>query len=201
MLTHQKATCHKSKHSSHIIYAHVSCFHPVTGAQSESLIVSDLEIAIGDSLSHLRAFWCISISCTYLPTGGWLVCRLVGWLVTLSHFHCIDVSRPLQSVRRPRDVKYFLKAMTNSFQTSIFKVYFCEVDLAYASSKLCKFIQKVNCEEFLLCTRLVNMSIMISLGILRRFCYLQFLQYVHCSFWRSGDSRWHFEHTALTRYV
>ena len=35
---------------------------------------------------------------------------------------------------------YFLKAMTNSFQTLISKVYFCEVYLAYASSKLCEFI-------------------------------------------------------------
>ena len=45
----------------------------------------------------------------------------VGWLFSpsLSDFHCVVVSRPLQSVRRPRFVICFLKAMTNSFHTSI----------------------------------------------------------------------------------
>ena len=50
----------------------------------------------------------------------------------LDTFRC---SGPLQSARRPRDVIYFLKAMTNSFQTLISKVYFCKVYPAYASSK------------------------------------------------------------------
>ena len=35
--------------------------------------------------------------------------------VTLPHFHCVSVSGPLQSARRPRDVIYFMKAMTNSW--------------------------------------------------------------------------------------
>ena len=45
--------------------------------------------------------------------------QLVGWSVNPSHFHifhCVGVSEPLQSNRRPRDVICFLKAMTNSFQ-------------------------------------------------------------------------------------
>ena len=51
----------------------------------------------------------------------------VSWLVTLSHVHCVGVSGPLQSVSRPWDGIYFPKAMTNTFQTSISKVYFCDV--------------------------------------------------------------------------
>ena len=66
-----------------------------------------------------------------LPT---LVSRLVGWSVgqsvTLSD--CLWSTRvlesgPLQSIHRPREVRYFPKAMTNIFQTPISKVYFCEV--------------------------------------------------------------------------
>ena len=62
---------------------------------------------------------------------GWHLLHLprwVGWLVTqlvkLSDFLCIGLAGPFQSVRGPRDVIYFLKAMTNSFQTLI---YFCKV--------------------------------------------------------------------------
>ena len=45
-------------------------------------------------------------------------------VLTLSDFHCVCVSGPLQNVRGPRDVIYFPKAITNSFRTSISKVYF-----------------------------------------------------------------------------
>ena len=66
-----------------------------------------------------------------LPTP---VSRLVGWSVgqsvTLSD--CLWSTRvlesgPLQSIHRPREVRYFPKAMTNIIQTPISKVYFCEV--------------------------------------------------------------------------
>ena len=40
--------------------------------------------------------------------------RLVCWSVTHSDFHCVSVFGPLQSLRRPWDVIYFLKAMTLS---------------------------------------------------------------------------------------
>ena len=59
--------------------------------------------------------------------------ELVGWLV---HWSIADTFRfPLcrclwtkaQSVRRPQDIIYFLKAMTNSFQTSTSMVYFSKV--------------------------------------------------------------------------
>ena len=51
----------------------------------------------------------------------------------------------LQIVRRQCDMMYFLKAMTNSFQTLISKLYFskvffCKVYQADAFSKLCEFI-------------------------------------------------------------
>ena len=51
----------------------------------------------------------------------------------------------LQIVRRQCDMMYFLKAMTNSFQTLIpklyfSKVFFCKVYQADAFSKLCEFI-------------------------------------------------------------
>ena len=60
---------------------------------------------------------------------------LVSWLLILSDFHCVGVFGPLQSARapvdpdyrRPRDMIYFLKAKTNSFQTSISKVYLFSV--------------------------------------------------------------------------
>ena len=47
--------------------------------------------------------------------------------VSRSHFQisCFGVFGPLKSVRRPQDVIYFLKAMTNSFHT-ISKVYFAK---------------------------------------------------------------------------
>ena len=53
-----------------------------------------------------------------------LVSRLVGWFVLrwsliLSDFHCVGVSGPSQSVRRPRDKIYFLKA-THDRQLSDF---------------------------------------------------------------------------------
>ena len=45
--------------------------------------------------------------------------ELVGMLVILSDFQCVGVSGPFQSVYEPRDVIYFLKAITNSFQTDV----------------------------------------------------------------------------------
>ena len=49
------------------------------------------------------------------------------------------VPGPLQSIRRPRDVIYFLQAMTNSFHTSIFAK--CTMYIAYSwAPKLCEFI-------------------------------------------------------------
>ena len=81
---------------------------------------------------------CISISSTYHG-------QLVGWYVssvdrsvTLSDFHCVSGS--LHSIYRPRDVRYFLKAKTNSFQTWFFQSVFSKLYLAYTSSKLCEFI-------------------------------------------------------------
>ena len=53
-------------------------------------------------------------------------------------FECVVVSG--QSNSRPRNVIYFMKPMTKSFQTFFFKIYFCQVSPVYASCKLCKFI-------------------------------------------------------------
>ena len=47
----------------------------------------------------------VSISRTYSD-------ELVGPLVTLSDFHCVSVSGSSPSIRRLRDMIYFLKAMT-----------------------------------------------------------------------------------------
>ena len=55
---------------------------------------------------------------------GELVGGFVGRKVTLSDFHCGGAYGLSQSVRGPRDVIYFLTALTNSLQTSISKVYF-----------------------------------------------------------------------------
>ena len=69
--------------------------------------------------------------------------RSIGWLVrqwvTLSDFHC---------VRRPRDVIYFLKAVTNSFQTLISKFFFPKY--IFWKCILCKNI-------FAMCTRLTHL--------------------------------------------
>ena len=43
-----------------------------------------------------------------------------GHWLALSYFHGVGVSGPVQSVCRPQDVTYILKAMTNSFQIWIF---------------------------------------------------------------------------------
>ena len=61
---------------------------------------------------------------------------LVGQSLILSQnstLSDVGVSGSLQrqSVCRPRDVIYFLKAMTNSFQTLNLKVYFCQVYFYY----------------------------------------------------------------------
>ena len=53
----------------------------------------------------------------------------VGPSVTLSDFHCVGVCGPLSVIER--DMMYFLKAMSSSFETSISKVYFSEVYWAY----------------------------------------------------------------------
>ena len=42
-----------------------------------------------------------------------------GPKVKHSDFHCVGVSGPLKSFRGPQDVIYFLKAITNSFQTDV----------------------------------------------------------------------------------
>ena len=95
---------------------------------------------ITKSLGYRKVFRCAlqSISSTYHG-------QLVGWYVssvdrsvTLSDFHCVSGS--LHSIYRPRDVRYFLKAMTNSFQTWFFQSVFSKLYLAYTSSKLCEFI-------------------------------------------------------------
>ena len=56
---------------------------------------------------------------------GELVGGSVGRKVTLSDFHCGGAFGLSQSVRGPRDVIYFLTALTNSLQTSISKLFFC----------------------------------------------------------------------------
>ena len=58
------------------------------------------------------------------PTTG----EKVGWSVT-NTFRI--------TLCRPQAVVNFLKVVTSSFQTLIYKLYFCKVYLAYASSKLC----------------------------------------------------------------
>ena len=50
--------------------------------------------------------------------------------VTLSDFHFVGVSGPLQSVRRPQDMIYYLKAVTNSF------CIFCEFILSWELWKI-----------------------------------------------------------------
>ena len=63
---------------------------------------------------------------------------------TLADFHCVDVSGPLKSVRIPRNVICYPKAMTNSFQILISKVcvqtVFFTQSIFYKSSKLCKIL-------------------------------------------------------------
>ena len=72
-----------------------------------------------------------------------VVCLSISQSVTLSDFHCICVSGPSHGVLRPRDVIYFLKAMTNtSFQITILpSVFFpkcgfprCIFSIAYVSN-------------------------------------------------------------------
>ena len=60
---------------------------------------------------------------------------LVGWSLTLLDVHCVGVSERLQIVRRPRDVIYLPKSMTNSFQTSISKVFISKVYFFKSSSE------------------------------------------------------------------
>ena len=69
----------------------------------------------------------LALSLSVCHFVAWTVFRCVRWvgrsvdrLVTFSNFHCVSVSLPLQSVRGPREVINRPKAMTNSFQTSIF---------------------------------------------------------------------------------
>ena len=56
-------------------------------------------------------------------TMSWPTSRGSFRFTFLSELHSVGVSGPLQSVHRPRDMIYFLLAMTNSFQILISKVY------------------------------------------------------------------------------
>ena len=53
--------------------------------------------------------------CKHIYVEPTPVPQSVGRSLILSDFHCVGVSGLLRSVRRPRDVIYFPKAMTNSF--------------------------------------------------------------------------------------
>ena len=69
------------------------------------------------------------------------------------NLHCyVGVSGPLQSLCRPRDVKYFLKAMTNSFQilllrfASLFsKCRFSNMELFWSDTSLGSLSRVVQC--------------------------------------------------------
>ena len=66
------------------------------------------------------------------------------------NLHCVDVSGPFQSVQRPQDVKYVLKAFifqlfqSAFFQSVFFQRAFLEVYLAYLLSFTSLF-KKNNC--------------------------------------------------------
>ena len=82
---------------------------PLRKAVPDSLLITQLM-----SLQYLEAFLVfLDAKASLEPTP---VSRLVGQSFTLSDFHFVGVFGPLQSVRGPQDVIYFLKAMTNRLQ-------------------------------------------------------------------------------------
>ena len=90
-------------------------------------------MAVKTFTSPGNIFRCVHISSTYSR-------QLVGPSIRAYVGHTFRFPLIVSLDRRPWDMIYFLKAMTNSFQTSISKVYFCKVCPAYASSKLWELI-------------------------------------------------------------
>ena len=95
-------------------------------------------MAVKTFTSPGNIFRCVHISSTCSR-------QLVGPSIRAYVGHTFRFPLIVSLDRRPRDMIYFLKAMTNSFQTSISKVYFCKVCPSYASSKLCELISYAHC--------------------------------------------------------
>ena len=86
-----------------------------TGSEPHRCLLSKVAANLSDANPLFR---CVSIPSTY---PGEFVHPSVRSLVPHIDFHFIGVSGPWQNVPGPRDVVYFPKAMTNSFQ-----IFFCE---------------------------------------------------------------------------
>ena len=114
-----KSAIYRTVQKQHIRKLKGGCMWPALKSTLAS--AKKLESLI-DKYSIKRIFLLFRCVYKHLQQLPWSVCQFVvssPQSRTLTDFHCVGTFGPSQSIRGPRDVIYFPKAMTNSFHIFI----------------------------------------------------------------------------------